>query len=224
MTIDCVRVGRLAIFGSGVRAELPAAEGFAWRSGSVAGREPDAPMNELQVRMRQQEGILAEELAAEGRLVIIDGPLTFVRSRDLPVVGHVKTHHRALLAPADHARVPTIGPGERTSLFALGQDRYSCYLRLARPSEHAGPWSGIVRLEIPQSAGLVETVRTADAVTATLPRYAGIPWRDPRAPQNLQPVGALERHLRHSLGDQRLAVRAVRASVTQLRRTSKERA
>jgi hypothetical protein len=41
--------------------------------------------------------------------------------------------------------------------------------------------------------------------------------RDPRAPQNLQPVGALERQLRHLLGPADYAARAVRDAVAQLR-------
>lgn len=224
MTFDHVRVARLAIFGAGMTATLPGAGGFAWRSSSVADDSPEAPMNELQTRMRQQEGILAEELAMEGRLVIVDGPLHFVRSRDLPVVGHIKTHQRVLLDPSAHRRVPELRAGERTSVFQLGTDRYSCYLRLAAPATTAGPWSGIVRIEIPQSAGLSDAIRTADAVAATLPRYAGIPWLDPRAPQNLQPVGALERHLRHSLGDPRLANRAVREAVAMLTHESEDAA
>jgi hypothetical protein len=49
-----------------------------------------------------------------------------------------------------------------------------------------------------------------------LPRYAGLGHIDPRAPQNLQPVAALERHLRHGLGDIALAVRATREAVAVL--------
>jgi hypothetical protein len=58
---------------------------------SVADSNPDAPAKELQIRMRQQEGLLAEDLCAAGYLTVVDGPLNFVRSRDLPVVGYVKT-------------------------------------------------------------------------------------------------------------------------------------
>lgn len=208
-----VNVDRLAIAGGGLLAQLPHTGGFRYRPVSIAGDEPDSPTMELQSRMRQAEGRLAEELADAGRLVIVDGPLNYVRSRDLPVVGYVKTHHRALLAPELHARVPDLGPGERTSLFRLGADRYACYLRLVPPPPVAGPWSGIVRLEVPQSAGLATAVATVDAVAVAIPLYAGLPGRDPRAPQNLQPVGALETHLRHLLGDPRLAIRAVRDAI-----------
>jgi hypothetical protein len=49
-------------------------------------------------------------------------------------------------------------------------------------------------------------------VTATLPRYASARHKDPRAPQNLYPIGGLERELRRRLGDKELAIRALRSS------------
>jgi hypothetical protein len=212
-----VRVRRLVLWGSGVVAELPPIRGgWEWNAVSIADPNPDAPLRELQTRMRKEEGRLAESLCKDGYVAIIDGPLNFVRSRDLPIVGYVKSHHRALLDPEQHARIPRLGASERSSLFRLGEDRYSCYLRLISPGPIAGPWSGIVRLEIPQSAGLKTAIEVADQVAGILPRFAGIPHRDPRAPQNLQPIGALEKHLRHLLGNAGLAVRAVREAVAQL--------
>lgn len=212
-----VRVRRLVIWGSGLIASLPAVVGgWAWDSVSIADAAPDAPLRELQTRMRQEEGRLAEALCETDHLAIVDGPLNFVRSRDLPVVGYVKTHHRALLDPQHHARIPRLAAGERTSLFRLGEDRYSCYLRLTDGAPAAGPWSGIVRLEVPQSAGLKEAVVVTDQVARVIPPFAGVLHRDPRAPQNLQPIGALESHLRHLLGHAGLATRAVREAVARL--------
>ncbi len=211
------QVTRMVIWGCGLNGPLPAQPGgWNWQSGCVDSDEPDAPLQELQQRMRKGEGRLAETLCENGYLTIVDGPLSYVRSRDLPVVGYVKTHSRALLPIEQHIRVPELAAGERTSLFALGTDRYSAYLRLAPVSASYGPWTGIVRIEIPQSSGLDEAVTVADAVAANVPRFAGIAHRDPRAPQNLQPVGALEKHLRHLLGDGGLAKRAVRESVAAL--------
>ncbi len=115
-----------------------------------------------------------------------------------------------------HGRVPGLAPAQRTSLFRKRADIYAAYLRLAPPSGIAGPWSGIVRIELPASTGLREAARVADRVAATLPRYAGVAHVDPRAPQNLQPIGALEAHLRHLLADAGLAARAVRAAVAAL--------
>jgi len=211
ITFGHERITRLVIWGSGLTGSLAdIAGGWTWICRSIASTEPDAPLKEIQERMRQDEGMLAERLCDQGCLVVVDGPLNYVRSRDLPVVGYVKTHHRALLDPEHHKLIPTLKSGERTSLFRLRDDRYSCYMRLTPASSLSGPWAGIVRLEIPQSPGLAAAVEVADQVASTIPRYAGVPHRDPRAPQNLQPIGALEKHLRHLLGNAGLAYRAVR--------------
>lgn len=209
-----VHVSRLVIWGSGLTGDLPENRaGFRWETRSTPESTPDAPLQALQRRMRNAEAKLAETLCHKGYLTVLDGPLSYIRGVDLPIIGYVKTHYHALLAPEHHRRVPDLGPGERTSLFALGHERYSAYLRLAPRGELSGPWSGIVRIEMPASAGLVDAVREADRASFFLPRFAGILHRDPRAPQNLQPIGALESHLRHLLGDPRLAVRAVREAV-----------
>jgi len=211
------QVRRLVICGGDVPFEMPPVRGgWAWEVRSTHRDDPEALRAELQVRMRQDEGVLAERLSEEGHLVVVDGPLTYVRSRDQPVIGYVKTHSRTLLDPEHHREVPGLRPGERTSLFTLGRDRYSCYLRLVATGDMSGPWAGIVRLELPQSAGLPAAIRVVQEAAAVLPRYAGVPHRDARAPQNLQPVGALESRLRHLLGDPGLAYRAVREAVRQL--------
>ena len=211
------RVMRIVICGSGLKLELPDVHGgWTWRAVSIAKPAPDAPLQELQTRMREEEGRLAEDLSDDGYLVIVDGPLSFVRRRrDVPIVGFIKTHQRMLLPPEEHMQIPTLGSGQRSSIFRLGDDRYSCYMRVGN-GFGAGPWHGIVRLEVPQSAGMGETIRVVDEVAAIVPRYAGVPHCDPRAPQNLQPVGALEKYLRHLLGDSGLAVRAVREAVYSL--------
>lgn len=60
---------------------------------------------------------------------------------------------------------------------------------------------------------MAAVAQVATSLSAELPRFAGVAHRDPRAPQNLQPVGALETHLRHLLGHPGLAMRAVREAV-----------
>jgi hypothetical protein len=212
-------VQRLVVWGSGLIASLPSvAGGWVWTPVSTPLDQPDAPLQELQLRMRSAEGRLAEELCMAGYITVVDGPLNFVRSRDVPVVGFVKTQHDPQLPREQHRRVPGLNAGQRTSLFSKRADVYSCYLRLTDRGQHASPWAGIVRLELPASTGLRAACDAADRAAATLPRYAGIPHVDPRAPQNLQPVGALERHLRHLLGDHGLATRAVREAVVLLDR------
>jgi hypothetical protein len=220
---DHIETTRLVIWGGGYRADLPQARGgYRWQSASIAQADHDAPLRELQRRMRQSEGKLAEALALDGWTVVCDGPLSFVRSTDLPVCGYVKTHHRPLLVPEQHVKVASLSGHERSPLFAIS-DRYSCYLRLVPRSPRHGPWHGIVRLEFPQSSGISEATRVANQLSVALPRFAGISHIDPRAPQNLQPIGALEDQLRRRLGNQRQASLAVREAARLLRERQSDR-
>jgi hypothetical protein len=213
-----ITVSRMVVWGGGLTGVLPAVPGgWAWSAYSVDSTEVDAPLKDLQRRMRKAEAELAERMMGDGYVTIVDGPLSYLRNLDLPVIGYVKTHHRRLLSLQAHVLVATLGPGERSSLFRLGEDRYSCYLRLLPVPPGANPWHAIVRLELPQSVGLAAAVAVADRAAALLPRFAGIAHCDPRAPQNLQPVGALEDHLRHRMAPAALAYRAVRDAAAALR-------
>jgi hypothetical protein len=207
-----VSVVRMAILGSGRRAQLPAVDGYRWEARSIASADPDAPVADLQGRMREAEARLAERLTQEGWLTILDGPLNHARALDQPIVGYVKTHLRRRLPPELHAQVPGLAVGQRTPLF-LARQCYSAYVRVARGAALAPPWSGIVRIEVPESQGLEAAAARADAVAGSLARFAGVAHKDPRAPQNLLPVGALERQLRHRLGPADRAARAVRLAV-----------
>jgi hypothetical protein len=167
--------------------------------------------------MRAAEQDLAREYFEDGYLTVLDGPLSRLRSLDgVHVVGYVKTHRTMHLSVDAHRRVPSLGAGQRTSLFRIGDERLSCYLRLAERGPTMPPWAGIVRLEMPASAGLGTAAAQADVLAVALLRFAGVAHRDPRAPQNLQPVGALEKHLRALLGPSGLATRAIRESVAYL--------
>jgi hypothetical protein len=53
-------------------------------------------------------------------------------------------------------------------------------------------------------------------VTATLPRFASSPHKEPRAPQNLYPIAGLERALRRRLGDPALLYRELARSASAL--------
>jgi hypothetical protein len=66
---------------------------------------------------------------------------------------------------------------------------------------------------VAKETGIEGARALADLTTAVLPRFASVVGRDPRAPQNLYPVGELERVLRHRLGDAALVKRAVEASL-----------
>ena len=220
LRFDRVTIGRVAIFSGGQRVELPPQPGgWSWEADSITGSEPDGGSERLRRRMRDTEADIAEALAASDWLTVIDGPLHNIRrTRTLPVIGYVKTHHRPMLAADAWRQVPDLQTGERSGLFAMRDDLYGCYLRVGLPGPWAGPWAGIVRLEVPAGVGLALAVETADAAAGWLPSFASAPHRDERAPVNMAPVAGLERHLHHLQGDRRLALRAVRAAVMELNR------
>lgn len=212
------QVERLAIWGSSRKdASLPEVPGgWRWESMSIARTEINAPLRALETRMTEKERNLAEELAEKHRLTLVDGTLKPLRNRPLRVVGYVKTHHRRLLEPAQHREVPNMEVGWRTSLFTLGEERFSTYVRIGAQTSLGSPWAGIIRIEMFQALGLDVAAAIADQLAGLLPRFAGVAHRDPRAPQNLQPVGALENHLRRMLGMPGMATRAARDAVARL--------
>ena len=163
--------------------------------------------------MRQAEGSLALDAADAGWNVVLDGPLNRVTRLHAMVTGYIKSHHRSLLPPEDHKLVPGLRVGERTALYALGKDRYTCYCRIGHPGAGASPWGGVARLEFPSVAGIADVSDRASMLAATLPRYAGAAHRDPRAPVNLSPVKNLEDHLSRAMGRVEFATRAARDAV-----------
>jgi hypothetical protein len=108
--------------------------------------------------------------------------------------------------------VDALQEGERTPLFRIEgrAPRTSWYARLPGPLAH--PWSGVVRLEVAGAMPADEAAARADVLTALLPRFASEPHKDGRAPQNLYPIGGLEKHLRHRLGDREIVIRALRTA------------
>ncbi len=197
------------------RLTLPPVGGFSWETRAGAASEATGVARRVGEFRQQMELALAEELARPDRLVVLDGRLSFVRDVGGPVVGAIKSHHRMYLPPDEARTVVALRVGERTPLFAIGEDRLSWYQRL--PGVGGEGWAGILRGEAPRSLGTVEAARLADRAAAELPRFAGRPHRDPRAPQNLSPIAGLEWRLRHRMGDRRLALRAVRRSALRAR-------
>jgi hypothetical protein len=209
---------RVVIWSAGQTGALPeVAGGWRWRTVSTADVGPAAPLKELQEMMRRAEGALADILAAEGYRVLLDGTLWFKSEYSKKnIAGYVKTHHVRLLPEAEAKRLPDLPAGYRTTLFRTDANRYACYLRLTDRAPRHAPMSGIVRFEFSGKLPLDEVRVMADEFAAVVPHYAGVLHIDPRAPQNLQPIGALERHLRHLIGDKRFAERAVRDAVALL--------
>jgi hypothetical protein len=162
----------------------------------------------LQQRLGELEVELALGLGESADLVVVDGPLS--GRQGVPgAVGYVKTHRVAYLPPELMAVVARLAPGERTPLFVASTawTRYSWYLRLPGPLTH--PLACVVRLEAAGDLSVAGAAALADVTARTLPRYASLPHKDPRAPHNLFPIAGLERELRHRLGDPALVHRAL---------------
>ncbi|HWO71439.1 MAG TPA: hypothetical protein VNP94_11905 [Actinomycetota bacterium] len=211
-------VDRAIVVGGGIAPEPVEVEvggaRLAYRPVSEPGGDPDRPLHRLQREMQAAEVELAEEVAgAGGELVLADGRWGSQRPTASPVVGVVKRWSRDYLLPEQEGLVPRLAPGERTPLFGLADPdeplaRFAWYARIAplRPEWH--DHAGVVRCEVRAGVGLEAARELADRVTALLPRFAGRPG-DPRFPQNLAPVAALEAWLQHRLGHRGLIRRAL---------------
>ncbi|MEO8230520.1 MAG: hypothetical protein ABI628_12265 [Chloroflexota bacterium] len=219
-TFEAAIVGRVLAIGGAIESpdlvvNAGAAGQIAFRAIAVPGEDPEAPLQVLQNEMRDAEGRLAAELEPGG-LVLADGPLHYPHGPDAAVVGIAKRMVTTYLVDEPAALLPRLVPGERSPLFALGRqilDRFAWYQRLIELQE---PWhdlSGLVRCEVRMALGLARARELADRVAVELPRFAGRPGIDPRAPQNLTPVGALESELRRRLGNPELLRRAIQSEL-----------
>lgn len=168
----------------------------------------------LQQRMGELEGMVAAA-RSDTALIVVDGPLS--HRRHVPgAVGYVKTQHVHYLPPNLRPILGKLGPGDRTPLFltTTSWSRFSWYQKL--PLAGAGPMDGIVRAEMTADHDVASARRTADLTAATLSRFASAGHKDPRAPQNLYPIGGLERRLHHLLGDRELMYRSLRVAASLL--------
>lgn len=164
----------------------------------------------LQKKMGELESQVATQ-AGPAEIVIVDGPLRQKQTQS-GFVGFVKTHRVSYGPAIVRETVTGLGVGERTPLLVIDSRgrRYTWYMRLPCRVSHG--WAGIVRLEIPAEQPVAEAIALADRLCATLPRFASKSHKDSRAPQNLYPIGGLERDLRRRLGDPSLIVRSLHES------------
>ncbi len=198
---------RRGLFTAAVGAEAIETRHGPYPVHRTTGSTPEELWLGIQSGMGRLEGEVSAEFRDAG-LVMVDGPLS--HHRHVPeAVGFVKTQHRHYLPEALRPVVGDLPAGRRTPLFLIaeGSAKYSWYLRLATG---AGPIGGVVRCEASADRSVSEAARLADQVTATLPRFASHEHKDSRAPQNLYPIGGLERALRRRLGDPQLMFRALR--------------
>jgi hypothetical protein len=206
----------------GMFTAVPEAAGITTRHARYPARLARGPgLDQLSLALQQQMSSAEVRLAVAFRashqsaddLLVVDGPLRG-RSHLDRAVGYIKTHHASYLPAAQAAVVAALRQGQRTPAFTMGTSwrRNSWYLQL--PGTPGVPWSGVVRLECSADLPRAQTCGLADLTARLLPRLSSSPHKDPRAPQNLVPIGGLERELRHRLGDQQLLYRSLRAATT----------
>jgi hypothetical protein len=209
-----IRVDRFLILGSGESKAGRLTIGdtvVPFAAHSSPDNSPNGVLAELQKLMRDAEERLAVSLAGPDACVFVDGLSYRATGRD-EVIGVVKRIIDPYLPATHFSLVEQLRRGERTPLFAIidgKYDRYSCFLRLAMPREVDHPLAGIVRVEVGAAVGIDNARRMASLSANLLPRFASASVRDPRAPQNLLPVGALEQEMRRRLGDPLLLRRAM---------------
>jgi hypothetical protein len=205
-----------------VDRSLYAAEGddISSKHARYAFRRTPGGLDKLTLGVQRRLSELEVELAnswrqhsnVEDDLLVVDGPLRG-RTHLARTVGYVKTHQKSYLQPEQAAVVAALAPGQRSPVFGMGTswERTSWYLRL--PGATRAPWSAIVRLECSRDLPEPDAIALADITARVLPSLASAPHKDPRAPQNLVPIGGLERQLRHRLGDAALLYRSLRGAL-----------
>jgi hypothetical protein len=204
---------REVILGSGqhLPQDVPVRPNLIYKARSAKNAEPDAPLRTVQANMRRAEQRLARRLAdLADTLVVTDGPLGAEGKGN--AVGLIKRISELYLPNCLLPVLTKLPAGTRTPLFAIRSknrrfDRLAWFMRLASISPGESELHGLVRLEVAESLGATGARMLSDLAAVLLPRFAPSRGRDPRSPQNLLPIGALEQQLRHALGDQRLVRR-----------------
>jgi hypothetical protein len=209
---------RHLVLGAGLHHGVAVRPDVTFEAYSTPENGPAEMVNALQNLMRDTEAKLGESVADPGSCVFVDGPLTYFSAAAQPFVGVIKKIYEPYLDPEKFALVPQLAAGARTPLFAIRDgkyDRYSWFLRIASGRRIDHPLAGIVRLEVRAAVGIDAARELASLSAACLPQFASSTHRDPRAPQNLLPVGALEEQLRRRLGDAVLIRRAIEAKLSE---------
>ncbi|HEX9774793.1 MAG TPA: hypothetical protein VGB83_04340 [Actinomycetota bacterium] len=197
--VESVRVERALVTAASDPAPI-LADGLRYDARASAAASPEELALDVMSWMRGVEADVARA-ARPSDLLVLDGLLW--GREDVPnAIGYVKTQRASYLDADRLDVVSALQPGERTPLFVItsaGRSRRSWYLRLPGGTGH--PWAGIVRCEASAVVSQEEAVALADRSASSLPRFASARHRDPRAPQNLYPIGQLERQLRRRSGD-----------------------
>jgi hypothetical protein len=192
--------------------------------------EPDTPSQIVQGAMLDEELRIANKLSLDDSildkdtLIVRDGPLLYrVYQTPNVTIGYVKTMGKSYLKGEQAQVLRSLQVGERTPMFRIchsNGSNLSWYLRSGNVNigyRQMGyhDLHGIVRIDLDGSIDIDRAQAIADQSTYLIPQYASHPIRDPRAPQNLTPVGALEKELGRRMGSRELISRRLRSFLAQ---------
>ena len=182
-----------------------------WRLVTVASDDPQVLDRAIGRSRGELEASIAHRVTGPGDQVVVDGPLS-QHQHLRGAIGFIKTLQRGYGPPEVLRTATSLEAGQRTPLLLIGEGvaRWSWYVRLPGPVAH--PLAGVVRCEAAGAISRPEASLLADRSIRSLPRFASSAHKDTRAPQNLYPIGGLERALRRRLGDQQLLIRALRSA------------
>lgn len=198
-------IRRYALHTGGFGAQIRVGESFVYEPIETSAKDLRDLSGKVNGVMRGLEAQLAGTL--EGGVVVVDGPLYQGENPILrPMLGYAKTMWQRYLPAEKEAILMLLEDKCRTPVFKIHKserrklDLYSWYLRLPiNPSApfHAG--AGLIRMETHAAADR-EAIDLADQMAYLFCHMASSPSRDPRAPQNLIPVGGLEAWLGRYMG------------------------
>lgn len=185
----------------------------------TAERDADAVVRRLQYEMLDAEKQLASRLVAQNpeALIICDGPRPFLGG-EKNVIGYLKTIHEPKISEAELNVVRALEQGERSPLYLVRtQDPENSYfewfLRLRDPRPWLYSLAGMVRLQAYAGPAWQErlswTANLADWSCLHLTPFASRQHQDPRAPQQLLPIRALESELARRMGSAQIIRRRV---------------
>jgi hypothetical protein len=225
--LDAFQIERICTLSGGERHEdlsLPTAGmhslgAMRYRVVSTNERDADAVVRRLQAEMRDAEAQLAARLATQYRdaFVICDGPRPLLASEP-NLLGYIKTIYELKIGAEQLEVVRRLEEGQRSPVYLIGTgtpryQRFEWFVRLRDPSPWLFSLAGMVRLQAfagPEPEDRINAaVAAADWSCSVLPRFATRQHQDPRAPQQLLPVRALEEELRRRMGSPELIRRRI---------------
>ncbi len=188
-------------------------------------RDVDAVLRKLQFEMLNAERLLTSSLVDDypNALIINDGP----RPRlgfEPNVIGYLKTSHSIPIGPKKIMLIRELEQGQRSPLYLVKgqdptQDYFEWFLRLRDPNPWLYSLAGMVRLQAaagkePQKR-LDSVCQLANWLAIKLGNFSSKQHQDPRAPQQLLPIRALETELRRHMGSLQIIRRRITTYLSQ---------